>query len=278
MTNGPGSSEAHHPRSLLEAGALIPCEELPELQGLPDLPPVYGNCRWVAGRVGGRAGGPLAHVGKGGREQQAAREAGDHQQNSRRPSNHLHRRASLESGVHANSIITGAAAAAGDGGGGGAHPERWIALWRDGDDGSASGVACAEGAPGPAGRYNASCVHVYTSALRGISADFSRPQLAAFLRAYGPRLGSLHRDAPVRLATIQESLRSAGDVSDASERSRWGLDRLDQAGLPLDGLFSYFNNGTGVNVYVMDTVSARGRLEGWWGCGDAGVRQGRGAM
>ena len=161
----------------------------------------------------------------------------------------LHRcRASLESGVHALSI--GA-----DAGASGERQERWIALWRDDDDGTASGPACAEGAPGPAGRFNASCVHVYTTALRGISADFSRPQLAAFLRAYAPRLGSLHRDAAVRLATLESVSSAAAGVADASvERSRWGLDRLDQESLPLDGLYAYFNNGTGVNVYVMDTV------------------------
>ena len=34
----------------------------------------------------------------------------------------------------------------------------------------------------------------------------------------------------------------------------WALDRIDQRQLPLDGAFGYYNAGTGVNVYVVDTV------------------------
>ena len=57
--------------------------------------------------------------------------------------------------------------------------------------------------------------------------------------------------ADPRVAFVQEDgvVRAIGTQTNAT----WGLDRIDQASLPLSGSYTYNNDGDGVTVYVIDT-------------------------
>lgn len=54
-----------------------------------------------------------------------------------------------------------------------------------------------------------------------------------------------------RVAYIEEDQKMYATVTQSG--ATWGLDRIDQANLPLDSLYNYTSDGTGVNAYVIDT-------------------------
>jgi subtilisin family serine protease len=79
---------------------------------------------------------------------------------------------------------------------------------------------------------------VYTHALTGFAgaiSDAARQELLRDTRVV--------RVEPDGIATI------VGTQTDAT----WGIDRVDQAALPLSGTYTYSNTGTGVRAYIIDT-------------------------
>ena len=71
--------------------------------------------------------------------------------------------------------------------------------------------------------------------------QFTNSELHAFLEAYRGEVDSVHEDTEV-------------SVFEMEDPAPWGLDRLDQRALPLNQEYDYHNLGTGVNVYIVDTV------------------------
>ena len=81
----------------------------------------------------------------------------------------------------------------------------------------------------------------FKHALKGFVARMTRDQAESL--AGVPWVTSIEEDGRVEVASTQTQ----------SAPPSWGLDRIDQRGLPLDGAYLYNNTGAGVDVFVVDS-------------------------
>ena len=118
--------------------------------------------------------------------------------------------------------------------------DEYIVVFEDevGDvEGRAKGLANAHG-----GNVNAT----YTAALKGFSVHMSAQAAEA-----------LSDEAGVAFVEQVQEFALAGTQTSPP----WGLDRIDQATLPLNGSYNYPNTGAGVNVYIIDSGIRRTHVD-----------------
>ncbi|OPC77095.1 serine protease [Embleya scabrispora] len=88
--------------------------------------------------------------------------------------------------------------------------------------------------------YGGTIVRTYASALAGFTADLDAGQVRRIA-------------ADAQVAYVEPDTEAHTAASTQFDPPSWGLDRVDQRGLPLDHAYTYPNTASAVTVYVVDS-------------------------
>jgi subtilisin family serine protease len=103
--------------------------------------------------------------------------------------------------------------------------------------------------------YGGTFTVTWSVALKGFRLNATEAEAIAM--SQDSRVAFIQQDGAIAVGTpdadpIQMTPDPDADLN-PQPRASWGLDRIDQRSLPLNELYTYFNNGEGVNAYVIDT-------------------------
>jgi serine protease len=127
----------------------------------------------------------------------------------------------------------------------------------------ASGPRIPEVANQMARAHGASVMHTYEHVLRGFSVRADDKALARLVA--DPRVAYVEEDGEVTISATQTN-------------ATWGLDRIDQRNLPLDGNYTYDTTASNVRAYIVDTgiLASHNDFGGRVGAGYTAINDGRG--
>jgi subtilisin family serine protease len=114
-------------------------------------------------------------------------------------------------------------------------PDEYIVVLRDDVKAVAGSRAVAEEMAAPRGGL---VMHAYEHALKGFAVRMPEARVRELLN--DPRVAYIEENGVVA-------------VSGSQTGATWGIDRIDQASLPLNQTYNYEPDGTGVHAYIIDT-------------------------